>query len=274
MPDHPEPEPDDAERQRKKDRKARKKIRSAWIGFVGRILAQVIGAAATVALGLMIAHRVHRAELPEAPSSATRATPVQAARPRTGAVSIAVLPLDNYSGEPGQEYFADGMTEALIADLARIRALRVISRTSAMQYKNAHKPLPQIALELGVDVVIEGSVALAGRRVRVTAQLVDAHADRQLWAESYERELEDVLALQSEVARSVAREVEAVLSLQEQTRLARSRPVDDPAVMRTGRDPQLEKAIDVVLGLLETNPPPTFKRPPYPDYKQRLPKTP
>jgi len=229
MPGDPEPEPDDAERQRKKDRKARRKIRSAWIGFVGRIVAQVIGAAATVALGLMIAHRVQLSEPPESPSAANGAAPVQAARPRMGAVSIAVLPLDNYSGDPGQEYFADGMTEALIADLARIRALRVISRTSAMQYKNARKPLPQIARELGVDVVIEGSVALAGRRVRVTAQLVDAHADRQLWAESYERELKDVLALQSEVARSVAREVKVVLSPQEQTRLARSRPVDPAA---------------------------------------------
>ena len=110
--------------------------------------------------------------------------------------SLAVLPLENLSHDPEQEYFADGMTEQLISDLAQISALKVISRTSVMQYKGAHKPLAQIAKELGVDAVIEGSVQRAGDRVRITAQLIEAPADRHLWARSYERDLRDVLALQ------------------------------------------------------------------------------
>ncbi len=103
--------------------------------------------------------------------------------------SIAVLPLRNLSGDPEQEYFADGMTDALIADLAKIRSLRVISPTSVMQYKDVKKPLPQIASELGVDAVVEGSVMRSGDRVRITTQLVRAFPERHLWAESYERDL-------------------------------------------------------------------------------------
>jgi TolB-like protein/Flp pilus assembly protein TadD len=213
----------------KRDLKARKKLRSAWISFVGRIVAQVIGAAATVALGLIIANRV-QAPPREAPAPvASETAKPRPVRARSGTVSVAVLPLDNFSGDPAQDYFADGMTEALIADLARIRALHVISRTSVMSYKHARKPLPQIAQELGVDAVIEGSVVLSGKRVRVTAQLVDAHDDRHLWSETYDREVKDVLALQSDVARSVAQAVNVVLSPNEQERLARSRPVDPAA---------------------------------------------
>jgi len=121
--------------------------------------------------------------------------------------SLAVLPFQNLSRDPEQEYFADGMTEALIADLAKIRALRVISRTSAMQYKDVKKPLPQIARELNVEAVVEGSVLRSGDRVRITAQLIHAPTDRHLWADSYERDLKDVLALQSEVARAIAQEI-------------------------------------------------------------------
>jgi TolB-like protein len=98
--------------------------------------------------------------------------------------SIAVLPLGNLSGDPGHDYFADGMTEALITSLAKIKALRVISRTSAMQYKGARKSLPQIARELSVDAVIEGSVLRSGERVRITAQLIHAASDHHVWAES------------------------------------------------------------------------------------------
>ena len=114
--------------------------------------------------------------------------------------SLAVLPLENLSDDPEQEYFADGMTEALIADLASIRALKVISRTSVMRYKETEKSLPEIARELGVDGVIEGSVMRAGDRVRITVQLIDAATDENLWAESYERNMRDVLALQREVS--------------------------------------------------------------------------
>jgi TolB-like protein/Tfp pilus assembly protein PilF/predicted Ser/Thr protein kinase len=143
--------------------------------------------------------------------------------------SIAVLPLENLTGDPGQEYFVDGMTEELIADLGQIEALRVISRTSVMQYKGVKKPLPQIARELNVDAVIEGSVMRAGNRVRVTAQLIQATSDRHLWAQSYERDLRDILALQSDVAQAIANEIKIKVTPQEQARLARTRPVSPEA---------------------------------------------
>jgi serine/threonine protein kinase len=121
--------------------------------------------------------------------------------------SLAVLPLANLSGDPAQEYFCDGMTDVLIAGLAQIKALKVISRTSVMQYKEARKPLPQIARELGVEGIIEGSVMRSGNRVRITAQLIDARQDRHLWANNYEREMTDVLALQAEVVREITGEI-------------------------------------------------------------------
>ncbi len=111
--------------------------------------------------------------------------------------SIAVLPLENLSGDPGQDYFADGMTDELITNLAQLSGVRVISRTSIMQYKDTKKTLPQIGRELNVDAVVEGSVVRSGNRVRITAQLVDAATDQHLWAASYDRELRDVLLLWS-----------------------------------------------------------------------------
>jgi TolB-like protein/Tfp pilus assembly protein PilF len=143
--------------------------------------------------------------------------------------SIAVLPLANLSGDPQQEYFADGMTEALITDLSKIRVLKVISRTSAMQYKGVKKPLPQIARELGVDGIVEGSVLRVGDRVRITAQLIQAATDKHLWAETYDRDLRDILALQGEVAQAIANQIRIELTPQEQTRLASARPVNPEA---------------------------------------------
>jgi adenylate cyclase len=144
--------------------------------------------------------------------------------------SIAVLPLDNFSGDPGQEYFADGMTDELITDLARISALRVISRTSVMQYKREHrKPVAEIARELNVDAVVEGSVLRVGDRVRITAQLIDAPNDRHLWAKSFERDSRDVLALQDELASAIAREINVQLTPDERARLAGARPVNPEA---------------------------------------------
>jgi serine/threonine protein kinase/Tfp pilus assembly protein PilF len=143
--------------------------------------------------------------------------------------SLAVLPLENLSRDPEQEYFADGMTDQLITDLAKISALKVISRTSVMQYKGARKPVPQIAQELGVDAVVEGSVQRAGDRVRISAQLIDARADQHLWARSYERDLRDVLVLQDEVAQAIANELKIELTSRGQVRLASSRPVDPEA---------------------------------------------
>jgi len=123
--------------------------------------------------------------------------------------SVAVLPLENLSGDRGQDYFADGMTDALITELAQIRGLRVISRTSVMPYRGTDKAVAAIARELGVDALVEGTVAQVGERVRVTAQLIHAPTDRHLWARSYDRERRDVLALQSEIAAAVAQAVES-----------------------------------------------------------------
>jgi serine/threonine-protein kinase len=143
--------------------------------------------------------------------------------------SIAVLPLQNLSGDPEQEYFVDGITEALITDLAKISALKVISRNSAMRYKDTDKSIPEIAEELGVDAIIEGSVLREGDRVRVTAQLVEAKTDQYLWADNFDRELREVMALYSEVARTIAREIEINVAPEEERRLASVRPVDPEA---------------------------------------------
>ena len=143
--------------------------------------------------------------------------------------SIAVLPLQNLMGDPEQEYFVDGMTEALISELAQIGALKVISRTSVMRFKGTDKSLPEIARDLGVDGIIEGSVFRTGDQVRITAQLIEGATDRHLWARSYERDLSNILALQSEVARAIAREIKIKLTPREQARLARPRPVNTEA---------------------------------------------
>ena len=146
------------------------------------------------------------------------------ARPTAASVrAIAVLPLRNVAGDPAQEYFVDGMTEAIISDLSRIKALRVISRTSAMKYKGSTLSLPEIARELNVDAVLEGSALLIGNRVRVSIQLISARADETLWADRYDRGLEDVLGLQAELAETVAREIAVQLTPTEATQLA-SRP--------------------------------------------------
>jgi len=140
--------------------------------------------------------------------------------------SLAVLPLENLSHDPEQEYFADGMTEALLTELTKISALKVISRTSVMQYKGAKKPLPKIAQELGVEGIIEGSVLREGDQMRITVQLIHGQSDRHLWAETYQRELRGVLALQSEVARAIANQIRVKLTPQEQARLTSARPVN------------------------------------------------
>ncbi|HEV2387522.1 MAG TPA: tetratricopeptide repeat protein [Candidatus Acidoferrales bacterium] len=143
--------------------------------------------------------------------------------------SLAVLPLENLSHDPEQEYFADGMTDALITDLAKIHALRVISRNSIMQYKGNRKPMPQIARELNVDAIVEGTVTRSGDRVRITAQLIEAPKDRHLWADTYEGDLHDILSLQDQVAKAIAREVRITLTPDEQTRLSSARPVNPAA---------------------------------------------
>ena len=143
--------------------------------------------------------------------------------------SLAVLPLESLSNDASQEYFADGMTDELISDLGQISALRVISRTSVMVYKHAHKPLPQIARELNVDAVVEGTVLRSGDRVRITAQLIEASADKHLWSQSYEGELRDTLALQNQVARAIADQIRISLNPQEQAALKSVRVVNPQA---------------------------------------------
>src|ERR1700733_6247834 len=143
--------------------------------------------------------------------------------------SLAVLPLVNLSNDTGQDFFADGMTEELTTDLGHISALRVISRTSAMRYKNTEKPLSEIARELNVDAVVEGTVARSGSHLRVTANLVQASPEENLWAESYDSEVGDVLVLQQQIAKSVAREIQVELTEKEKNLLAAARPVNPEA---------------------------------------------
>ncbi len=143
--------------------------------------------------------------------------------------SLAVLPLENLSRDPEQEYFAEGMTEALINSLAKIGALRVVSRTTAMHYKGVHRPLRELAQELHVDGIVEGTVQRSGERLRISAQLLHAPTDTHIWAESYDRDLRDVLALQSEVAQAIAREIRIKLTPVDQARFAEARPVDPEA---------------------------------------------
>jgi len=140
--------------------------------------------------------------------------------------SLAVLPLDNISGDASQDYFADGMTDALITSLGQIGSLRVISRTSVMQYRGVYKPLPQIARELNVDAVVEGTAVRSGGQVRITAQLIQASTDKHLWSQSYQRDLKDVLGLQNEIASAIAKRIRTTLAPGEQIRSEVQRPVN------------------------------------------------
>lgn len=140
--------------------------------------------------------------------------------------SLAVLPLEDLSPDRSQEYLSDGLTDELITDLAKIPAFRIISRTSAMQYKGTHKPLPQIARELKVDAVVEGTVLRSGNRLRIRVQLIQASTDQHLWAEAYERDVNDVLALQSDVARSIAAQIKLELTPQQKARVSAARAVN------------------------------------------------
>jgi TolB-like protein/DNA-binding winged helix-turn-helix (wHTH) protein/Tfp pilus assembly protein PilF len=183
--------------------------------------------------------------------------------PRPTFRSLAVLPLQNLSGDSNQEYFADGMTDELITDLAQIHSLRVISRTSVMQFKGTHKSLPEIATQLNVDAVVEGSVLRTGNAVRITAQLLDARHDQHLWAASYEHEITNVLELQGQVARSIAGQINIKLTPQESATLA-VRRASNPAAydaLLTGKYlfnrrnvADTEKAIGYLQHSLEIDP--------------------
>lgn len=147
----------------------------------------------------------------------------------SGIQSLAVLPISNLSGDPSQDYFADGMTETLIAGLSKVAALRVTSRTSVMQFKGSSTPLPQIASELGVEAVVEGSVQRFGDTMRVNVRLIDAPTEQQLWSGEYSRDLRDVLTVQNEIARAVTQAIQIKLTPQEQSRLTKARPINPQA---------------------------------------------
>lgn len=177
--------------------------------------------------------------------------------------SLAVLPLENLTGDPDQEYFVDGMTDELITSLAKINSLRIISRTSIMQYKKVRKPLPQIARELNVDAIVEGTVTLSSNRVRITAQLIDAARDRHLWAENYDGELGNAVTLQNQIAAAIVVEIRAKLTPDERQQLARTVPVNPEAheAYLKGRyfwnrrnEKDLEKAIQYFEEAVEKDP--------------------
>ena len=157
--------------------------------------------------------------------------------------SLAVLPLENLSRDPEQEYFSEGMTNALIGDLSKIRPLRVISRTSTVRYKDTKKSLPEIARELKVDAVIEGSVMRSGNRVRINVELIEANSDKQLWAEKYERQLGDILKLHSEVAQAIANQIKVQLAPEQQARLRAA-----PAVNQDAYEDYLKARFYMTLG--------------------------
>jgi TolB-like protein/DNA-binding winged helix-turn-helix (wHTH) protein/Flp pilus assembly protein TadD len=181
----------------------------------------------------------------------------------TRARSLAVLPFENLSGNLGEEYFVDGMTDELITSLAKVSSLRVISRTSVMRYKGAREPLRQIARELNVDAIVEGSVVKSGSHVRVTAQLIDASTDRHVWADSYTQELGNVVSLQNQIAAAITGQIQAKLTPEERQQLARARPVNPEAHeaylkgryfwnRRTEKD--LEKAIQYFEEAIQKDP--------------------
>jgi TolB-like protein len=197
------------------EKRARKKnkVRSAWISFVGRIVAQFIGASATIFLGLMVLQK-YQAVRPEAAATAPGAAPAIEqrgipARARGGEaqVSLAVLPLVSFSPNSRHDQFANALTEGLITALSQLPDLRVISRTSSMVYKDLRKPLPEIGRELGADLIVEGSIAKVGDRVRVIAQLINVETDEHLWTATYDRQFRDLLSFQEEVSAQIARDV-------------------------------------------------------------------
>jgi TolB-like protein/tRNA A-37 threonylcarbamoyl transferase component Bud32/Tfp pilus assembly protein PilF len=216
----------------------------------------LLGAAIAVVVGLALAVGLNLGGLRDRIFGRTAAPHIE---------SLAVLPLENLSGDPNQEVFTNGMTEALITELSKIKAFKkVISRTSVMQYKGTKKPIKQIAGELGVDALIEGSALRAGDRVRITVQVIAGATDAHLWANSFDREYKDILALHSDVARAIAREVKAALSPEESASLARTATVNPEAydyylrgieyVSRGEKEQDLRIAIQMFEKTIELDP--------------------
>jgi eukaryotic-like serine/threonine-protein kinase len=218
-------------------------MRSLWIACViaTAVLAAVLFAANVAGLRDRVFHRASA----------------------SGIQSLAVLPLENLSGDPQQQYFADGMTEELTTELSQVGSLRVVSRTSAMRYKGTQKSVPEIARELNVDAVVEGSVDREGDRVRITAQLVQGPTDTHLWAKGYERDFRDSLRLQDEVAQAIVDEIQLKLTPQEQARFARNKVIDPEAhedylrglfYLNLRNGPAEQKAIELFEAAIKKDP--------------------
>jgi TolB-like protein len=188
----------------KKKKKKKDKMRSAWISFAGRIVAQIVGAMATVGLGVTVLHQYKGTD--------TRPTKPPIVRQIADDAAVAVLPVANFSADAAADYLADGMTEALISDLAKVDGLRVISRTSSMYFKGQRDRLRDIAAQLGARWIVEASIVREGDHLRVTAQLIDAATDHHAWAERYDRLAGDLLNIEAEVANAIAQAVAAVAS--------------------------------------------------------------
>lgn len=198
-------------------KRRRSKVRSAWISFLGRIVAQVVGAIASVSLGLMVLNKYHSEKIAApAPAAAisyapSERTAIRRTRREPGLLALAVMPMQDYSQDAGRGHVADGMTEALIAELAQVEGLQVTSRTSSMSYRATTKSLPDIARELDVDLILEGSIVREQRAVRVTAQLIDARSDQHLWARSYDRSIRNLLPVQAELAKIIVIDLQSAL---------------------------------------------------------------
>jgi TolB-like protein len=207
------PVPETADDQASPDKKKKKKakVRSAWISFIGRILAQMCGAVATVVLGLQVV----RGYFPPPPPADAARVATEAPAPATGPLRpvgmkvLAVLPVSNYSGDRRHDAFSDGLTDTLIAELARLPGVHVTSRTSSMQFRDKPGLLPLVARQLGVDLVLESSVVTSHGRRRITVQLIDATTDLHVWVNSYDSAERDVLALYSTIARAIVNDLRA-----------------------------------------------------------------
>lgn len=203
----------------------KRKVRGSWISFCGRIVAQVIGAVASIMLAFAF---LQPSSANSTALSAATAEGVRSVRhnpmrdPRH--MTIAVLPLSNLSGNAAQDYLADGITQALIADLAQIGPLHVISRTSVLAYSRSNKPLPEVADELGADVIVEGAVVRDGDQLRVSVQLIDGVRDHHLWARTYERTIADRLSVERELLPQIVADIRAVLVPLEQAKVRGSEP--------------------------------------------------
>jgi TolB-like protein len=208
----------------------KRKVRSSWISFIGRIVAQVIGAVASIFLFLTFIQPgpASSAAAIDGGTDTTRSfRPATVRDPKH--VTIAVLPLANHSGDANQDFLANGMTQALIADLAQIKQLHVISRTSVRAYDGSNKSLPQIADELGADVIVEGALVRVGDQLRVSVQLIDGARDHHLWTGTYDRVLNDILSIERELSAEIAGQIRAALLPIEQARIRSYETVGDPS---------------------------------------------